>query len=145
MSQPQVDIAETVGEGRTIAVQRGVLRSVAVSDLARSRGFPVFRATREPAKHLSSELTEERWFELIELLLKARKVLHGSGHRSSSTGCGMSEVKLGRRRSAGSSDRQPRSNRPIRDHLHQGVYKMISVLLSFGTCSKYNTRSGAGS
>jgi hypothetical protein len=32
-----------------------------------------------------AKLTEERWLELIELLLKTRKVLHCEEHRSSST------------------------------------------------------------
>jgi hypothetical protein len=72
-----------MGEGdRIVAVQRGVLSSdgyvsdSACAQVSRIRGFTF------PAR---AKLTEERWLELVELLLKTRKVLHCEEHRSSST------------------------------------------------------------
>lgn len=72
---------------------------------------------RVPRKNTSLELTEERWLELIELLLKTRKVLHWEEYRSSSLGSAavVEEESVEERegRIAGSRDRrQPRLTFP---------------------------------
>lgn len=65
-----------------VAVQRAVLKSgdVFVSNYACAR---VPRVRGDIPRE--GELTEERWLEFIELLLKTGKVLHCKEHRSSST------------------------------------------------------------